>query len=137
MEIKISYYGRIEELNKRTDLELVTNSQDTEAIKEYLGGTDKRTKTRRQLKEYALFFVKIEEGEYTEIYASTYSTAWLNAPIDRIEILYPQYEIQGEYGQGWETVTIERDKKEAVKRLKEYNLNESQYPHRLRRVWTT
>ena len=38
--------------------------------------------------------------------------------------------IQGNYGQGWEDVTEEEIFLEARQRLKEYNENEPQYPHR-------
>jgi len=38
--------------------------------------------------------------------------------------------IQGNYGQGWEDVTTEEKYSEAQARLKEYNDNEPQYPHR-------
>jgi len=45
-----------------------------------------------------------------------------------------EYEIQGNYGQGWEAVTTETDKSEARDRLREYRENEPDYPHRLRTV---
>lgn len=41
-----------------------------------------------------------------------------------------EYEIQGNYGQGWEMVTVEETKKAAKDQLKCYNENES-YPHRI------
>lgn len=41
-----------------------------------------------------------------------------------------EYEVQGNYGQGWETVTTESTRTEARQRLREYNENEA-YPHRL------
>lgn len=40
------------------------------------------------------------------------------------------YVIQGNYGQGWEDVTEEDHVLEAHERLKEYNENEKEYPHR-------
>jgi hypothetical protein len=48
-----------------------------------------------------------------------------------IRTTYDQYEIQGNYGQGWEAVCAESTRKEARARLKEYNENEPQYPHRI------
>ena len=39
--------------------------------------------------------------------------------------------IQGRYGGGWEDVTAEENYHEARQRLREYNENESNYPHRL------
>lgn len=46
--------------------------------------------------------------------------------------------VQGNYGHGWEDVTAENEKSEAKQRLREYNTNEPQYPHRMitRRVST-
>lgn len=42
-----------------------------------------------------------------------------------------EFTIQGNYGQGWEDVTAEDNRREARERLKEYRENEPQYPHRL------
>ncbi len=41
-----------------------------------------------------------------------------------------EYEIQGNYGQGWEMVTTESTRKEAKAQLKCYNENEPN-PHRI------
>lgn len=41
------------------------------------------------------------------------------------------YNIMGNYGQGWEEVTAETDRKEARATLKEYDHNEPQYPHKI------
>ena len=42
-----------------------------------------------------------------------------------------EFQIQGNYGQGWEEVTAEDTRKEAQARLKEYRENQPEYPHRL------
>jgi len=42
-----------------------------------------------------------------------------------------EYEIQGNYGQGWECVTTEETRQEAKSQLKCYNANEPQYAHRI------
>lgn len=42
-----------------------------------------------------------------------------------------EYEIQGDYGYGWEKVVSEYSKEDAEARLKEYNENEKGIPHRL------
>ena len=44
-----------------------------------------------------------------------------------------EYEIQGYYlyGMGWEVVTTEENRKDARRCLKEYNDNETEYPHRI------
>ena len=39
--------------------------------------------------------------------------------------------VQGNYGQGWETVTTEDTRKEALAQLWCYRENETQYPHRV------
>jgi hypothetical protein len=44
-----------------------------------------------------------------------------------------EYEIQGNYGQGWECETTEIDFDEARKRLKEYRSNMPEYAHRILR----
>ena len=44
---------------------------------------------------------------------------------------YDEYEIQGNYGQGWEMVCAGETHKDARARLKEYRENEPQYPHRI------
>lgn len=43
-----------------------------------------------------------------------------------------EYEIQGNYGLGWEILTTENTRIEALKRLKEYDLNELGYKHRIK-----
>ncbi len=86
--LKIEYFGKIKDLNERTDLSLVVDSQEVEFIKEYLGGTDKRKKLRKILEDYSLFFVNVQDGDYTEIYASTHSVAWLEAHLDKIEVVW-------------------------------------------------
>lgn len=45
-----------------------------------------------------------------------------------------EFDIQGDYGQGWETETTEETLKDAKERLKEYNINCPQYPHRIKKV---
>jgi len=41
-----------------------------------------------------------------------------------------EYEVQSNYGQGWECVTTEETRKEAREQLRCYNENEP-YPHRI------
>lgn len=42
-----------------------------------------------------------------------------------------EFAIQGYYGQGWEDVTTEDNRREARERLHEYRENETNYPHRM------
>lgn len=43
-----------------------------------------------------------------------------------------EFNVQGNYGHGWEDVYTAETRKDARERLKEYRLNEPQYPHRLK-----
>lgn len=49
----------------------------------------------------------------------------------------PEYEVQGNYGQGWERLTTEESRADAIAQRKCYDVNEPQYPHRIRRVTTS
>ena len=42
-----------------------------------------------------------------------------------------EWHTQGNYGCGWETVTIDDNKQDAMQMLRDYNENEPEYPHRL------
>lgn len=44
---------------------------------------------------------------------------------------HDEWHTQGDYGCGWETVTIDDNKADAMQMLRDYNENEPQYPHRL------
>ena len=45
-----------------------------------------------------------------------------------------EYEVQGNYGYGWELETTEVSRTEALKRLKEYRENAPEAPHRIKKV---
>ena len=42
-----------------------------------------------------------------------------------------EWHVQGDYGMGWETVSIATTAAEGRRDLKDYRENEPQYPHRL------
>jgi len=42
-----------------------------------------------------------------------------------------EWEVQGDYGQGWEVVTTEINRNDARAQLKLYDVEELQYPHRI------
>lgn len=48
-----------------------------------------------------------------------------------------EWEVQGNYGQGWEMVCTEDNPGDARQRLREYNENEPQYLHRVKKVRST
>jgi hypothetical protein len=45
---------------------------------------------------------------------------------------HTEYDIQGYYGYGWETVSCEMSRLEAKEQLRCYRENEPQYPHRIK-----
>ena len=44
-----------------------------------------------------------------------------------------EWEVQGNYGHGWEMLTTESSRAEALEQMRVYDENEP-YPHRVRRV---
>lgn len=74
-------YGTISAFQKRTDLVLVTDSQDTEAIKEDFGH-------RPAVERFDGFFVKVGEGEYTEVYGFEGIVPELWKPVYKITRYY-------------------------------------------------
>ncbi len=42
-----------------------------------------------------------------------------------------EYQIHGNYGSGWEEVTADDTYKEARQTLKDYRINQPEYPHKL------
>jgi len=59
--VKAQEKGTILDLNKRSDLILVTDSQDVAEVKNYFGD-------RPAIKEFDGFFVKIGDGDFDEVY---------------------------------------------------------------------
>ena len=47
-----------------------------------------------------------------------------------------EYEVQGNYGYGWDCLTTESNMKDALVQLECYNENEPNVPHRIRKVYT-
>lgn len=46
-----------------------------------------------------------------------------------------EWHVKGNYGRGWEIVYTGENKQDAQERLKEYKINEPQYPHKLGFTW--
>ena len=76
-EIKDKYAGVIGDLEDRNDLQLVTDSQDVQDIKDYFGNAP-------AVEDYDGFFVKVGDGELDEVYAFVGSIPVLNKPIFEI-----------------------------------------------------
>jgi len=71
------YAGEIGDFEKRKDLHLVTDSQDVNAIKNYFGN--------KPSVDYDSFLVKIENGEYKEVYGFDGTIPRLDKPVFKIE----------------------------------------------------
>ena len=69
----------VRDLEDRTDLILVTDSQDIEAIQDSTG---------LDLSEYGCLLVAIGEGEYTEVYGIESSVPWLSAYVEEVKLNY-------------------------------------------------
>jgi len=96
--VEITLAGTIKDLDKRTDLTLVTDSQDVQAVREYFGNND--------VDEFDGYFVNIEEGDYSEVYGFYGSTPELYKEVYKIEqIMTPTKP---------ETPTWESKKNEAI-----------------------
>ena len=65
--MKIKNIGTIEDIQERTDLTLVTDSQEVYTIFEHIGGNQ----GLRIQDEYGFYglFVTVENGDYGEVYA--------------------------------------------------------------------
>lgn len=59
-KVDAKFVGNIRSINDRTDLTLVTDSQDVQAIKEHFGNPE-------VLNDFDGCFVKVEDGEYAEV----------------------------------------------------------------------
>lgn len=76
--MEIILYGTIRDIQNRKDLILVDLSQDVRAIKEYLGN-------HPDLKDFNGFFVKIHNGDYTEIFAYEGTVPYLDKELWKVE----------------------------------------------------
>jgi len=72
------YWMRVKDLEKIPDLTFLSDSQDVEAVKSYVG--------TKEVQEYDSFFVKVEEGEYTEIWGMEGIVPHLEARVYRVKL---------------------------------------------------
>ena len=70
---------KISDLNSRHDLQFVSDSQDVEAIKNYVG-----IKPTDAINTYDSFFVKIQDGEYVELYGMVGIIPYLDKEVVKI-----------------------------------------------------
>ena len=78
----------VEDLQDRDDLILVTVDFEVEAIKRYLGDFP-------ELDSYEAFLVKVENGEYTEIYGIESTIPDLSLPACKLEVWVGDEKLRG------------------------------------------
>lgn len=70
----------VEDIQDREELHLISDSQDIEAIVEYMFST-KEIEEKDLYSEIGCIFAEVIDGDYGEVLFSPYSTAWLTAPL--------------------------------------------------------
>jgi len=78
----------VRDLQDREDLILVDTDYEVEEIKRYLGNFP-------ELDEFGAFLVKVEDGEYKEIYGIPGSVAYLDKPACRLQVRFGNKTIVG------------------------------------------
>lgn len=66
----------VKDIQKRQDLQFIDLSQDIKIIKEYIG---------QEARDYDSFFIKIENGDYTEVYGMEGIIPYMNKFLYRIK----------------------------------------------------
>ena len=75
----------VESINTRTDLQFISDSQDVAAVKEYLQGLKAVHELLNiSLDDYDSFFVKVEDGDYSEVYGMAGIVPYLYKSLDKI-----------------------------------------------------
>jgi hypothetical protein len=80
VEITCKREKQVSDLDNDPDLILVDNSRDIESIKEYLGSPE--------WFDYGCLFVKVCDGEYSEIYGCESNIPYLHYWVDTIEMRF-------------------------------------------------
>lgn len=75
--VRATKVGTVGDLDSRRDLSLATDSQEVEYIKDYFGN-------RPAVQDLDGFLVKIEDGEYTEVYGFPGNIAYTSKPVFKI-----------------------------------------------------
>lgn len=85
-KIEVKPCGFISDIQNRSDLSLVTDSQDVRAVKEMLGSGKELT----DLDEFDGLFVKVGEGKYTEVYGFSGTVPVLNKRLSCITSVFTE-----------------------------------------------
>ncbi|MBS3748163.1 MAG: hypothetical protein KGY67_00500 [Candidatus Thermoplasmatota archaeon] len=78
VNVKDEFVGNIRSIEHRDDLQLVTDSQDVDAIKDYFGNPD-------WMDEFGGCFVNVKEGDYDEVYCFNGNVPYLDKSLFKIE----------------------------------------------------
>ncbi len=70
------YVGNISKINKRNDLQLITDSQEIKEIKSHLGNPD--------WFDFNGCFVSVKDGDYDELYCFDGIVPYLDKPVYKI-----------------------------------------------------
>ncbi|MFA5409976.1 MAG: hypothetical protein WC343_14480 [Bacilli bacterium] len=77
--IRVKHSGTIADIQDRQDLILVDLSQDVDAIKQHFGN-------RKSLKQFDGFFIKVDNGDYEEVYGFSGNIPYLTKDIYKITL---------------------------------------------------
>lgn len=80
-KIEALNFGTVKDLNTRNDLQFLSDSQEVKTIKDYLGNDS-------ILNDFDAFFVKVDNGDYSEIYAIEGIIPELNKTVWQIGIWF-------------------------------------------------
>lgn len=83
MKVTCKREKQVFDLDGDMDLCLIQDSQDIEALKEHLFGNNVP-----EWFDYGCYFVKIQDGEYSEIYGCESFTPYLESWVDTITVEY-------------------------------------------------
>ena len=81
--IRTTYAGKIGDLQDRDELQLITNSQDVEEVKDYFGN-------RPSVRRFEGFLVDVGDGEYGDVYKFESNIAHNSYPVWRITRTYSE-----------------------------------------------
>jgi hypothetical protein len=83
MKLKIKCAGIVNKLNSRDDLQYISDSQEVKEIKAMLGYSN-----TIKLNDFDSFFVKVDNGDYEEIYGLSGIVPYFYKPIFKIDATY-------------------------------------------------
>jgi len=122
-KINITKSGTVKDLNTRDDLEFISDDYSINSIKNTIGRFE-------ELKDFNSFFVKINNGEYEEVYGIYGTVPYITKDIYRIEVyLIPDIQDKSQFNAAKYINTKYQDQPDYIKsRLEDY-INSDQYEY--------